>query len=132
MQADPANRPDADRDFAVVSSCETRPRSATSDPPYPLKKAANGRYLVDQKDLPFLIAGDSPQAMMVNLSGADADFDILRQFGTHGFNTVWIILSAGREPEAATMGALSMEFRPSLNRTISPAPMRPISPVATG
>ena len=40
---------------------------------YPLKVSANGRYLVDQNDHPFLITGDSPQALTVNLSEAEAD-----------------------------------------------------------
>ena len=31
-------------------------------PAYPLKKSANGRYLVDSKGAPFLLAGDAPQA----------------------------------------------------------------------
>src|SRR5580765_3188924 len=30
-------------------------------PAYPLKKSANGRYLVDQNGAPFLLAGESPQ-----------------------------------------------------------------------
>ena len=36
-------------------------------PAYPLKVSGNGRYLVDQKNAPFLIAGESPQALMVSL-----------------------------------------------------------------
>jgi hypothetical protein len=32
---------------------------------FPLKAAAGGRYLVDQNGVPFLIAGESPQALMV-------------------------------------------------------------------
>ena len=39
---------------------------------YPLKASANGRYLVDQNNLPFLIVGDSPQSLIGNLSEADA------------------------------------------------------------
>ena len=42
-------------------------------PAYPLKKSANGRYLVDQNGLPFLIAGESPQALMVNRSESEAE-----------------------------------------------------------
>jgi chitodextrinase len=69
-------------------------KSAGSTPPstsYPLKVSANGRYLVDQHDVPFLIAGDSPQALMVNLSEAEADaFFADRQAA--GFNLVWVNL----------------------------------------
>ena len=58
---------------------------------FPLKVSANGRYLVDQNNAPFLITGDSPQALIVNLSEAEADsFFADRQAG--GFNVVWINL----------------------------------------
>ena len=60
-------------------------------PAYPLKVSGNRRYLVDQNNTPFLIAGESPQALMVNLSEAEAEeFFANRQ--SHGFNTVWINL----------------------------------------
>ena len=39
---------------------------------YPLKLSTNRRYLVDQRNVPFLIVGDSPQAMIGNLSLNDA------------------------------------------------------------
>jgi hypothetical protein len=64
-------------------------------PAYPLKVSANNRYLVDQNNSPFLIVGDSPQAMPVMLSTAEAAryFDD-RQ--AHGFNAMWInVLCAG-------------------------------------
>jgi hypothetical protein len=60
-------------------------------PAYPLKISANRRYLVDQKGVPFLIAGDAPQALTVNLSTADAEtYFANRAF--HGFNTLWVNL----------------------------------------
>ncbi len=63
-------------------------------PPVPgllLKASAGGRYLVDQNNMPFLMQGDSPQALMVNLSEADADgFFADRQAA--GFDLVWINL----------------------------------------
>ena len=69
-------------------------KPAGSTPPntaYPLKVSANGRYLVDQKNAPFLIAGDSPQALIVNLSETEAAaFFADRQAA--GFNVVWINL----------------------------------------
>jgi hypothetical protein len=52
---------------------EAAPKRADRVPVYPLRKSANGRYLVDQKGVPFLIAGDSPQALMVNFSEAEAE-----------------------------------------------------------
>jgi hypothetical protein len=60
-------------------------------PAYPVKKGPTGRYLVDQKGVPFLIAGESPQAMIGNLSEADAEL-FFQNRRAHGFNTVWINL----------------------------------------
>jgi Protein of unknown function (DUF4038) len=39
---------------------------------YPLKPSANGRYLVEQNNTPFLMVGDSPQSLIGNLSLAEA------------------------------------------------------------
>jgi Protein of unknown function (DUF4038)/Putative collagen-binding domain of a collagenase len=58
---------------------------------YPLKVGPTGRYLVDQNGRPFLMVGDAPQSLVVNLSEADAELYFAdRQ--AHGFNTVWINL----------------------------------------
>jgi len=46
--------------------------SSRAAPAYPLKKSANNHYLVDQNNQPFLIVGDSPQALTVNLTEAEA------------------------------------------------------------
>ncbi len=73
---------------ALAQANEQKPASA---PAYPLKKSANGRYLVDQKDVPFLVAGESPQALMVNLSEAEAELFFSNR-RSHGFNAVWINL----------------------------------------
>src|SRR5947209_19701336 len=58
---------------------------------YPLKQSANRRYLVDRNNRPFLITGDAPQALMVNLPEADADLYFANR-KAHGFNTLWINL----------------------------------------
>jgi hypothetical protein len=58
---------------------------------YPVKVGPTGRYLVDQNGRPFLVAGDAPQSLVVNLSEADADF-YLADRQAHGFNAVWINL----------------------------------------
>jgi hypothetical protein len=81
------------------------PFSATTSAAYPLKVSANGRYLVDQNDRPFLMTGDSPQALMVNLSESEADgFFADRQAGA--FNLVWINLLCatytGGRPDGST------------------------------
>lgn len=60
-------------------------------PAFPLKVAEGGRYLVDQNGAPFLIAGESPQALMVNLSEKDAELFFANR-RSHGFNAVWINL----------------------------------------
>jgi len=61
----------------------------TGFPAYPLKVSANRRYLVDQNNVPFLIAGDVPQVIVTMASTAEAAsyFDD-RQ--AHGFNAMWI------------------------------------------
>jgi len=65
--------------------------TAQAQPAYPLKVGPRGRYLVDQNNVPFMIVGDSPQALIVNLPEADADaYFADRQ--AHGFNAVWINL----------------------------------------
>ena len=86
----------ADRGFAA---------NEPASPAYPLKASANNRYLVDQKSAPFLITGDAPQALMVNLSGSDAE-SYFADRQSHGFNSLWINLvcndyTAGR-PDGST------------------------------
>jgi uncharacterized protein DUF4038/collagenase-like protein with putative collagen-binding domain len=76
---------------------------------YPLKASANGRYLVDGNDLPYLLVGDAPQALMVNLSESDAAFYFTNR-QARGFNTVWINLlcttyTAGR-PDGSTLDGI--------------------------
>ncbi|HEX8968946.1 MAG TPA: DUF4038 domain-containing protein [Chloroflexota bacterium] len=58
---------------------------------YPLKISARGRYLVDQNDAPFLVVGDSPQALIGNLSEQDVEF-FLADRRQHGFNSIWVNL----------------------------------------
>jgi hypothetical protein len=64
---------------------------AIGKPIYPLKRSPDGRRLVDQHDVPFLLTGDSPQALIANLSETEAaTYLAIRQ--AQGFNTVWINL----------------------------------------
>src|SRR5207244_4332727 len=65
--------------------------SLSAAPAYPVKVGPTGRYLVDQNGVPFLMAGESPQAMIGNVSEADAELFFANRRG-HGFNTVWINL----------------------------------------
>jgi len=65
--------------------------SSVAAPAYPLKKSANNRYLVDQNNVPFLMVGDSPQALIVNLTEAEAA-SFFSDRASLGFNTMWINL----------------------------------------
>ena len=62
-----------------------------AEPVFPVKVGPTGRYLVDQNGVPFLIAGESPQAMIGNLSEAEAEM-FLANRKAYGFNTVLIDL----------------------------------------
>jgi hypothetical protein len=60
-------------------------------PAYPLKVSANNRYLVDQHNVPFLMIGDSPQALIANLSETEAATFIANR-KRYGINTLWMNL----------------------------------------
>lgn len=79
----------------VVAGCSPSEQPAdpapSAEPAYPVKLGPTGRYLVDKNGVPFLILGESPQAMIGNLSEADAEL-FLSNRKSHGFNTVWINL----------------------------------------
>jgi hypothetical protein len=64
---------------------------ATATPAYPLKAIANGRYVVDSNDVPFLIIGDAPHSLLANLNNANADM-YLADRGRNGFNALWVEL----------------------------------------
>jgi Protein of unknown function (DUF4038)/Putative collagen-binding domain of a collagenase len=66
-------------------------RAASETTAYPLALSANHRYLVDQNGAPFLMVGDSPQALIGDLSEADADYFFANRQAA-GFNTQWINL----------------------------------------
>lgn len=83
--------------FGLKAQVATMSAKAASPgaPVYPLKVSANGRYLVDQRSIPFLIVGETPQTLVTRVSTADAAqyFDD-RQ--AHGFNALWInVITAG-------------------------------------
>ncbi|HEX4591355.1 MAG TPA: DUF4038 domain-containing protein [Gemmataceae bacterium] len=76
----------------VATALLTWPAFAQDRPTaFPLKVGPTGRYLVDEMGIPFLIAGESPQAMMVNVSEPDAEL-FFKNRRSHGFNTAWINL----------------------------------------
>ena len=83
-------------DAAGNLSAYSDPASATTaaSPPAgvgPLRVGPTGRYLVDQNGTPFLITGESPQAMIGDLTEADAAAFFAKR-ASQGFNTVWINL----------------------------------------
>lgn len=58
---------------------------------FPLRVSRNRRYLVDQRGKPFLIVGDSPQALIGDLSLKDAG-TYLADREKAGFNSIWVNL----------------------------------------
>jgi len=76
----------------AIAGCSGEQSAApASSTAYPVKIGPTGRYLVNQYGAPFLMIGESPQAMIGNLSEAAADL-FLANRQSHGFNTVWINL----------------------------------------
>ncbi len=76
---------------ASVPSGPTRHAVADAPSRLPAEGRSDGRYLVDRDGRPFLIVGDSPQALIANVSETQADrFFANRQAA--GFNSVWINL----------------------------------------
>jgi hypothetical protein len=64
---------------------------ATRGPAFPLRVGPTGRYLVDHDGRPFLIVGDSPQALVGDVSVSQAaGFFANREAA--GFNAVWVNL----------------------------------------
>ena len=82
----------------------------TRIPAYPLKAGPTRRYLVGRDGHPFLIVGDSPQSLIVNLSAIQADrFFANRQDA--GFNSMWINLLCdeytGGRPDGTTYDGIA-------------------------
>lgn len=83
----------------------TRHRLRVDAPAFPLRVSANRRYLVDANGAPFLLLGDSPQALTVNLSEAEAEM-FLADRQAAGFDAVWVNLLCatytGGRPDGST------------------------------
>src|SRR6266513_937351 len=90
---------------AMAVACLLADSSLTAGAPvYPLKQSANGRYLVDQNNAPYLILGDSPQALIVNLTTNEAAA-FFADRAAHGFNTLWINLLCANYTGGRTNGS---------------------------
>jgi Protein of unknown function (DUF4038)/Putative collagen-binding domain of a collagenase len=112
---------------AAPATVEPAPSAAvlpTPAPAFPLKMGPTGRYLVDRNGRPFLVVGDSPQALIAQLSPAQADhFFSDRQRA--GFNSVWINLLCntytGGRSDATTYDGIAPFTKPGDLSTPNPA-----------
>ena len=78
--------------FSLILICAAKnPAVYGATPVYPLKASPNGRYLLDQNDVPYLMIGDSPQALIANLTETEAEL-FFADRAAYGFNTIWINL----------------------------------------
>jgi hypothetical protein len=79
--------------LCLVAGCVSfvTPVAAQPGSAFPVQISANHRYLVDQNGAPFLMVGDSPQAMIGDISEADAEVFLANRQAA-GFNTEWINL----------------------------------------
>ena len=75
----------------AISAMLVASSAFAAQPVFPLKQSANNRYLVDQNNVPFLMIGDAPQAMVGNLSVAQAKF-FIKDRATYGVNALWVNL----------------------------------------
>jgi Protein of unknown function (DUF4038)/Putative collagen-binding domain of a collagenase len=95
---------------APAAALNPHARNSTTAPAYPLKVSANNRYLVDQNNVPFMIVGDSPQALIGNLSESEAAVYIVNRAG-YGINTLWINLlcnkASGCHDDATTFDGIA-------------------------
>jgi hypothetical protein len=107
--------------LGALSACHENPPAssaapapAPSGPPvFPLKVSANGRYVVDQNNVPFLMVGDTPQGLMGRLNEKDAEFYFADR-EAHGFNTSgWIdVMCAGNDYKTNTYATTPDGIRP--------------------
>src|SRR6516165_3910244 len=77
--------------FPAVNTATAEAYTTPSSPSYPLKVSTNGRYLVDQNNMPFMIVGDSPQSLIGRLSTSDAALYMANRW-RYGINTLWVHL----------------------------------------
>ena len=105
------------------------PRHRTG--PGPITVGPTGRYLVDQNGAPFLITGDSPQALIGNLTESDAALFFASR-RAEGFNTVWINLLCNDYTGCKATAAPGTASRRLRHPAISRRPTRRTSRTWTG
>jgi Protein of unknown function (DUF4038)/Putative collagen-binding domain of a collagenase len=94
-----------------VDAAPDQTQSVTSNTDvYPLKPSTNKRYLVDQRNRPFLMIGDASQTIVANLSVAEAATYMANR-REYGINTLWINLlcnfSDGCNKDATTFDGVA-------------------------
>src|ERR1041385_2332403 len=82
---------DSQLDTSRSLGAEPATHLGTRDPVYPLRVSASDRYLIDATGAPFLLVGDSPQAMIGNLSLSDVAV-YLQNRARYGINALWVNL----------------------------------------
>ena len=82
-------------------SAQSAPAHATTNavtgayvPVYPIKVSSNGRYMVDQNNVPWLLMGDAEHTLLSNLSSSDIAV-YLADRAYRGFNSVELEMPCG-------------------------------------
>ncbi len=82
---------DAAGNGSAQSATATATTPVVTGPAYPLKIGADGRHLVDQNDVPFLVQGDSAWSLIASPTEAEAD-QYLENRRQKGFNATIVNL----------------------------------------
>ncbi len=111
-------------DLSTKHDPSTTASALTTNPAFPLKVSANNRCLVDRDGAPFLMAGDSPQSLIGNLSEDEAAAYVANR-ETYGINALWINLlcnaGSGCGSDGATADGLVLFTVPGNLSTPNPA-----------
>jgi len=119
------NPPVATVTLTATSVSPTPTSTLSSGFVYPLKASANGHYLVDQNNTPFLLKGDSAQALIGALSETAAQ-TYLTSRASAGFNAIWTHILCGKSysgcnPDGSTYDGLQPFTTPNDLSTPNPA-----------
>ena len=98
---------------AAIPQGRTVAQALHSAAQFPLKVSPNRRYLVDQRGRPFLVVGDSPQALIGDLSVKDAG-TYLADREQAGFNAIWVNLLCNSYTGCRSDGATYDGIKPFL------------------
>src|SRR5438093_390021 len=101
--------------FVVLVSCLGFVAEVVCRPAYPLKMSVNKRYLVDQNNRPFLMIGDAPHSLVVNVTIANAAL-YLHDRASHGINTLWVELLCTSYVNGRPDGSLLNGILPFTNK----------------